>query len=258
MTAQPDLLPGERMNTTLEIVKPEPVTPMKLLEIAASQNADLDKLQKLMELQMAWEANEARKAFNAAMAQFKKSPPEINKNKHVRFETQKGVTEYDHATLDNVCDKITAALSAVGISHKWKVDQAQEIAVTCVLTHEMGHSESATLRAGPDQSGGKNLIQAIGSTVTYLERYTLLALVGMATKDMDDDGRKSEAPKGNKLKDELVSERLTWIENCRDLVELQRVHNNACKMAQEAEDKDAELRFIKASNQRKVEIRASH
>lgn len=244
------------METEIEIVPPAPITPMRLLEIAASQNADLDKLQKLMELQERWEANEARKAYNAAMAIFKKSPPQIDKNKHVRFETQKGVTEYDHATLDNVCDKITAALSVVGISHNWKVDQTQEIAVTCVLTHEMGHSETTTLRAGPDQSGGKNSIQAVGSTVTYLERYTLLLAVGMAAAN-DDDGRASEK-RGNRLAEELVIERLDWIENSRDLPELQRVFANAYKMAQGAGDKDFEYRLIKAKDARKEAIRAGH
>jgi hypothetical protein len=227
------------------------ITPMSILEIAVSQGADIDKLAKLMELQGRWEANEARKAFNAAMSVFKKNPPPIKKNKHVKF----GTTEYDHATLDNVTDTITAALSAVGISHKWKVAQSPEIAVTCVLTHEMGHSEETTLKAGADTSGSKNAIQAIGSTVTYLQRYTLLAAVGMATGGDDDGGASGDS--GNRLKEELVVERLTWIENARDLIELQRVHSNACKMAQEADDKDAELRFIKASNARKVEIRAS-
>ena len=32
------------------------------------------------------------------------------------------------------------------------------IAVTCVLTHEMGHSEETTLEALPDTSGSKNSI----------------------------------------------------------------------------------------------------
>jgi len=38
-------------------------------------------------------------------------------------------------------------------------------------------------------SGNKNPIQAIASTVSYLERYTLLAITGLTTKDMDDDGK---------------------------------------------------------------------
>src|SRR5690349_11890000 len=84
--------------------KPEPqsVTPMALLQIAMNQNADLDRLEKLMELQFKWDANEAKKAFVAAMNAFKANAPEILKNKHVAF----GQTNYDHATLDQVCEKI--------------------------------------------------------------------------------------------------------------------------------------------------------
>jgi hypothetical protein len=92
--------------------------------------------------------------------------------------------------------------------------------------------------------------------VTYLQRYTLLAAVGMATSQ-DDDGKSAGEQQGNTLKEDLVVERLDAIANCRDLIELQKVHSYACKMAQEADDKGAELAFIKASNARKVELRAS-
>jgi len=44
------------------------------------------------------------------------------------------------------------------------------------------------MQSGPDQSGKKNNIQAIGSTTTYLQRYTLLAATGLATKEQDNDG----------------------------------------------------------------------
>lgn len=169
-------------------------TPAALLQMAVQQGADLQKLEKLMELQERWEKNEARKAYVAAMNEFKANPPEISKNKHVKFETQKGTTEYDHATLHHVVNVITESLSKYGLSHRWTTEQVDggTIRVTCVITHVQGHSESTTLQASADQSGGKNNIQALGSTVTYLQRYTLLAATGMAAKDSDDDGSGSE------------------------------------------------------------------
>ena len=68
------------------------------------------------------------------------------------------------------------------------------IRVSCIITHVLGHSEQVSLQCGADQSGKKNNIQAVGSTVTYLERYTLLAATGIAVKDQDDDARRSESP----------------------------------------------------------------
>ena len=85
------------------------VTPMDLLRHAMDSGADLDRLEKLMGLQERWEANEARKAFADAMADFKKNPPTIFKDKHVGFKTDKGRTEYDHATIGNVVDKVVGA-----------------------------------------------------------------------------------------------------------------------------------------------------
>src|ERR1700739_3106506 len=83
-----------------EALVPAAATPVELLKIAVSQNADIDKLTKLMDLQERWEKNEARKAFVAAMNQFKLSPPKIIKNKNVNM--GQGKPNYDYATLDNV------------------------------------------------------------------------------------------------------------------------------------------------------------
>ncbi len=232
--------------------RPVDVTPLGILQVAVQQGANVDKLAKLLELEERLQARQARHAYHAAMAKFKQSPPKITKNKHVKFENN----EYDHATLDHVTDTVTAALSAVGIGHRWKVNQAEQIAVTCVLTHELGHSEETTLRAAADTTGTKNSIQAIGSTVTYLERYTLLAAVGMAAAGMDNDGRSADEKQKPKISEARVLECLSWVQEARDLVALQRSFVAACQEAQKISDKDAEARYIRAKDQRKRVLRA--
>ena len=54
--------------------------------------------------------------------------------------------------------------------------------------------ESTTLSGPPDTTGSKNDLQSIGSTISYLQRYTLLALTGLATFDMDDDATPGPQP----------------------------------------------------------------
>ena len=163
--------------------------PMNILHLAVQQGASPEQLEKLLALQERHEANEARKAWVAAMAAFKADPPRISKDKVVEFSTQKGRTTYSHATLGNVTATVNAALSKHGLSASWETKQdAAMVTVTCRVTHVMGHFESTTLSAAPDNSGNKNSIQAVGSTVTYLERYTLLSILGLATYDQDDDG----------------------------------------------------------------------
>lgn len=180
---------------TKEVIIPEVVqaTPATLLNIAIEKGVDFEKLEKLMELQVKWEANNSRKAYYDAMAAFKANPPEIDKDKSVSYKTTSGTTSYKHASLGNVTSKIGTALSQHGLSATWNTKQDKDgITVTCRVSHRLGHYEETSLTSAPDASGGKNTIQAIGSTIAYLERYTILALTGLATHDMDDDGKGSE------------------------------------------------------------------
>jgi hypothetical protein len=161
--------------------------PMQMLAIAVERGDDMDKLRQLMDLKDRWEATEARKAFVVAMAGFKSEPVEILKSKRVDIP---GGAKFAHATLADVADGVCSSMSKHGLSHRWETKQDGDlITVTCVLTHIDGHEERTTLFARPDDSGKKNAIQQVASTVTYLERYTLMAACGLAAKDMDDDGR---------------------------------------------------------------------
>lgn len=166
------------------------------IDHALRNNASLDQLQQLMEMKERFDENEARKAFTVAMAQFKQNPPEIIKDKQVGYDDKNGnLVGYRHATLAAVCDAAIKGLALVGISHRWDPKQQNGyVGVSCVLTHAAGHSESVYLEAPADTSGKKNSIQAIGSSVTYLQRYTLLAITGLATKDQDNDGGDHKDP----------------------------------------------------------------
>jgi hypothetical protein len=185
--------------TKYEVVEAAPTTPMSLINIAVQQNADLDKLERLMALQERWEANEAKKAYVQAMAAFKSDPPKILKDKVADFTTAKGRTTYRYANLATVATAVGQSLSKHGLSASWKTEQNGKVTVTCTITHEAGHSESCSLSADADQSGGKNAIQAIGSTISYLQKYSLLALTGLAADDQDDDGA-GAAPEETKEK----------------------------------------------------------
>lgn len=161
--------------------------PLAMAMQAMKAGMSIADMRGMLELQKDWEANEARKAYVQAMSEFKLNPPEIFKRKEVAFNG----TQYMHATLGDVTQAITQALAAHGISHRWDtVQNGPQITVTCILTHKQGHSESTTLEGSPDDSGKKNRIQQVASTVTYLQRYTLLAATGLATKDMEDDDGK--------------------------------------------------------------------
>ncbi len=216
------------------------MTPMELMQIAVTKGTSVEQLSQLMELQFKWEKNEARKAFVSAMNEFKANPPEILKNKHVAYKE----VAYDHATLDHVCKVVTAELSKHGISHRWRIEQEPAlIRVTCILTHNQGHSEETTLSAGADATGSKNAVQAIGSTVTYLERYTLLAATGLAAKNGDTDA----IPEMENL--QLYLDRMMAADN---LNILDRAFKDAFKEAVAQNNTQAMKAIVAAKDERKA------
>lgn len=168
------------------------LTPMEMLNNAVMGGADTETLERLMSLQERWEANQARKAFDNAMADLRADLPEIIKSSTVDY-THKGQrTYYKYADLNAVTKALSKVMAQHGLSFRWRTDQGDGgVMVTCVISHRDGHYEETSLKGSPDSSAGKNSIQSVGSTVTYLQRYTLKAAVGVAAAH-DDDGVQSQ------------------------------------------------------------------
>jgi len=181
------------MNDLAEIDNREiakPVSPTGMIQLAIQKGMDAAAIRELNALRKELKEEQARDAFIAAFAAFKKNPPSVLKNKLVDFPTAKGRTTYMHATVDNVCEALDPALTEHGFCYRWETENLEGgiVRVTCVLIHEQGHSESTSLQAVNDSSGGKNAVQAVGSTTTYLQRYTLLLATGIVVRNADDDG----------------------------------------------------------------------
>ena len=162
-------------------------SPMGMMLAAVGHGASLEQLEKMLDLQARWEAGEARKAYNRAFADFKAQAVRVLKSRQVTDGPLKGKA---YAELHAVVDAVTPALSANGLSASWSLtkDERDWIEVTCTLKHVGGHSECVSMGGPPDTGGAKNAIQARASTISYLERYTLKAICGVAEGGEDDDG----------------------------------------------------------------------
>ncbi len=152
-----------------------------------SGNVELAK--EFMAMQERFEANTARRAFNNAVADAKGGIGVITKSRKVDFTSAKGRTSYSYEDLADIAAAVDPVLAKVGLSYRFRTAQdGAAVTVTCVLCHRDGHQEETTLSASRDDSGGKNLVQQVGSTVTYLQRYTLKAMLGLAAA-VDDDAQ---------------------------------------------------------------------
>jgi hypothetical protein len=162
------------------------MTPMDMLEKAVASGQGIEVISKLMDLQDRWEKSQNRKAFDMAIARAKSEIPVIVKNA-IGHNNKKYA---DFAAIARVVDPI---LGKHGLHYRFRtVQDDKTIRTTCVLGHDAGHSEENTLIGPADATGSKNAIQAIGSTLTYLQRYSLVQALGLAAAE-DDDGKESGA-----------------------------------------------------------------
>jgi hypothetical protein len=157
------------------------VTPMDMLNRAVESGATIEVLEKLMSLQERYEANQARKAFDEAVSAAKAEIGPVVRNKA-------GHNSKRYADFAAIAKAVDPIISQFGLSYRFRTTQTDRISVTCVLSHKSGHSEETTLSGPADTSGNKNAIQSIGSTLTYLQRYSLVQMLGLAAAD-DDDGK---------------------------------------------------------------------
>lgn len=188
MSAEPMKITDRRAMTALGDEQPSPLaaTAVDVLLNAIQRHPDMDlvKLEKLMDMAERWRAAQAKRAYVVAFAAFKKNMPDVVKD---MLNKQYGS---DYSSLANLVNTTSRVLGEYGLHANWRPDQSDGIKITCVITHEDGHSEEVWLKGPPDTSGQKNPLQQIKSTLTYLEGATFQAITGVVARSAcaDDDG----------------------------------------------------------------------
>ncbi|MCT4369082.1 ERF family protein [Yangia mangrovi] len=177
-------------------IKDDPMVAM-IERIVLNPDADLDKLERMLAMKERMDAQSAKVAFAKALSGARSSFPPIHKDAMVDFTSAKGRTHYRHETLAGIAKVIDPVMAEHGLSYRFRTDQASGgVKVTCVIAHADGHSEETSLFAQPDTSGNKNGFQSIGSAVTYLQRYTLKAALGLSA-EVDDDAHAADPIEDN-------------------------------------------------------------
>ena len=159
---------------------------------------DIEQFERLMALRERAGQADARRSFYAALAKAKGEFGPILKTRQVDYPHKDGGgrTNYKYEELADVGAVVDPILSKHGLGYRHKSTQeGPKIKVTCILSHEDGYSEENSLEGVEDKSGMKNPNQAIASTVTYLQRYTLKEALGIgAGRDDDAAGGAPEDP----------------------------------------------------------------
>lgn len=179
MSAVVEMTPEPRRNRAVAVA-----SPLDIVQ-SALKSGNVEMYREAVALFKEMDGLAARKAFDNAMADARAEIKPV-----VRNATGHNSKKYaDFAAIARAVDPV---ISKHGLSYRFRTVQTDRIAVTCILSHRDGHFEESTLAGPADSSGNKNAIQSIGSTLTYLQRYSLVQALGLAASD-DDDGAGSEA-----------------------------------------------------------------
>lgn len=203
-------IPAPIMNETTAIVQ--------MIERAAMNPAvDIDKMERLLQMQERVMDRRAKAAFDAALAIMQPQLPQVDRNGRIvilsKEDRNAGRTNAPpqqstpYALWEDINAAIGPHLAAHGFALSFRTGNTPEgkITVTGVLSHKEGHREETTITLMHDSSGSKNSVQAVGSSISYGKRYTaglLLNITSRAPGDADDDGKAAGVAADGTISDE--------------------------------------------------------
>jgi len=154
-----------------------------IAQAASNPDVDVDKMQKLIDMNIGMMDKQAEIDFNQAMARMQPQLPQIHKG-------AKGHNS-KYATYEAIDKAVRPFYTKEGFSVSFNVKKTGDNEETYYgkLRHASGYSETSEMVLPADGSGSKNAIQAKGSTISYAKRYLLCMLLNIVTTSEDDDAQ---------------------------------------------------------------------
>jgi hypothetical protein len=164
-----------------------------LMRVLSDPQIPADKLQIVLQMQKDILADRRRESFQSAFAAMAAEMPQVSKEGVVILERQgQRLGSYKYARLEDMDETIRPILHKHGFALNFyePADNGanNKVTVRGVLMHVDGHSVESEKSAPPDTGPGRNGLQAIGSTTSYLRRYLTEELCNIVRRGVDDDG----------------------------------------------------------------------
>jgi hypothetical protein len=204
----------------IPIAEEPSVTPMNLLSIALNNNAAIDVIERLAALQEKQLAREAEVRFNEAMnraqSEIKRIAPDLdNPQTHSRYAS--------YGALDKV---LRPVYSRNGFSLSFDTDDSpkpEHVRAVCYVSLD-AYTRKYKVDMPADGKGAKGgdvmtKTHATGAAMSYGMRYLLKYIFNVAIGAEDEDG--NEASNGE------LAEQIEWLQNAKDLAELQKLFKQA-------------------------------
>lgn len=172
---------------------------MNLLERAAKDpSIDVEKMRALLGLKKDILEEQRKAAFNTAYMQARLEMPRVRKDGSVEYAEDKNNPNgpkkkaFNYAKYEDIDRAIRPIEQKYGFARIFTTKPRGEAGggcvVHCQLLHSEGYFKEAEIAVALDTSGGKNNIQAMGSSFSYGKRYTTEMLWDIVKEGADDDG----------------------------------------------------------------------
>lgn len=181
------------MNNELQTTENNQPNFLALIEkVALDPNVNIEKMEKILDMQERVLNKQAELEFNQAMTQAMAEIPSFEKGRKAH--------NYNYATFESINKLVKPIIAKHGLFITFRTDFQSDdfVMVTAKITHKAGYSDETSMRFPFDTTGSKNTIQATGSAISYGKRYTISALLNITTHNEDDDGFSTSKTIGEK------------------------------------------------------------
>ena len=216
-------------DSQLPQVQPAQTLMMVIEKVAAMPEMDMDRIERLFEMNERMIDRQAETEYNAAMSRAQGAMQSVATNKQ-NDHTKSGFANLE--AVHTVCKPIWTQHGFSVSSTLKPSDKPNYTLVACEVRHSSGfkqvfENDWPLDLAGAQGKTNKTAIQAMGSTATYARRYTELMIFDIAIKHEDQDG--------NRPKDNPASQALnkSQIDNLRKAMVVANVTDDyVCQKAQ--------------------------
>lgn len=185
------------MSEETRLTTAEPSDVLSALKRAASDTTDIDKMERLLAMHLKLAEKDAEREFNMAFLAAQSDIRPIFKD------ANNPQTKARYAKLEKINEAIMPILQRHGLAISFGSDTPESmvsthVRVTVKIYHANGYSEMRKIDAPLDGAGAKGTsnktgVQAMGSSITYAQRYALKMIFNLSfTNEEDNDGEDSE------------------------------------------------------------------
>ena len=165
----------------------------QIIEASRNPEVNAEKMEAMANLAIRLQDRELQQEFNRDLNAAILEMPVITKTGQIKIPGKNGAPDRVQGTFARFEDlnrvvKPILARHNLTITFKLRSDDLKPECAP-VLRHTNGHVDQGEFLAAPvDSSGSKNNTQGVGSTTSYLKRYTMCAALNVITEGEDNDG----------------------------------------------------------------------